>query len=367
MKIEFIGNINNSGYGVASKGYIARLHKMGHSVRVVPITFVEGQEPKLDKNDPLDTLVGSLIGNAIGKPDVRLLHEVPHPMAALKYLAPDKVPTIWLYAWELNKLSPMYMENLRKADYCATFAEWQVDVYKKDMKQDNIFYLPHAMPTSVPNRKRSRSASTFTFFSMFRWDERKDPLTLIKAFLYGFKRTDDVRLVLKVSAVTADACNTAINNVMRASKLNKNFPPITVIAHDLSRSALEDLYITSDIFVSPTRGEGWGFGFNEALLHGLPVIYGDSPYIVKKFFNSSNSLPVKTHDVFVYNSCFPQVTDDMVWSQVDDVELARTMRYAYQNYEKLFKLPVNIDEEYLKIQNNLDDTINNMLNTVTGR
>ncbi|MFS8665722.1 MAG: glycosyltransferase, partial [Limnochordales bacterium] len=51
-----------------------------------------------------------------------------------------------------------------------------------------------------------------------------------------------------------------------------NTAPIILDQRVLPREMLPRLYAASDAFVLPTRGEGWGFPFLEAMACGKPVI-----------------------------------------------------------------------------------------------
>ena len=58
-----------------------------------------------------------------------------------------------------------------------------------------------------------------------------------------------------------------------------------------SRESVRELYASSDAFVLPTRGEGWGLPIAEAMSMGLPVIAtnhsGPTAYLTE-----SNSYPI---------------------------------------------------------------------------
>jgi len=351
--VEYIAHISNSGYGRAAKAYCLRLLDLGHELSILPIG-----PPQLENN-----VQDNRLSNCISKktiPQLRIIHEIPHPQTAIGLMRNDGVPTVWFYAWELELLPQCYKDTLAQADYCVTFSQLQVDVYKKEMGKDNIYYLPHVIP-SKPTVRKTQKNNDFTFLSVFRWDERKDPQGLLKSYLYGFNKEDNVRLVLKTSAIQYDAIVNSINMIMKHCRLRKNFPPVIPITKNLSQSELDSLYLEGDVFVSPTRAEGWGYGFNEALLYGLPCIYPDTNHINRTFFDSSNSLSVPTRKVFVYNHSFPETSDKMTWPQVDEIALAEQMRNAFVNYDKLFKLPVNIAQAYLDEQKLVDNYLNEIL------
>jgi len=357
MRVEYFMHCNNTGYGKAGKHYVLKLIQLGHMVSVKPIG-------KADlKDDTIDNQIKALIDKNIGKPDCRIIHAIPHTHIALSTVQNDGVFTFWFYAWELSILPSMYKEVLAQADHCVTFAPWQVETYVKNTGKDNISYLPHVTMDKIGYQKRTWNAP-FTFFSMLRWDERKDPVTLIKAFLYAFNANNPVRLLLKVSAISAHNANLATNMIMKSARLNKTYPTITVIPNDLTDDEMNKLYEQADVFISTTRGEGWGLGFNEALLRGIPVIYPDSPYLVKHFFTKENSISVPTRNILVYNSSFPQQEDNMIWSQTDEIALVNIMRHMVVNHKQLFQLPVHISEAYTKEQDTIDTYFNDILSKV---
>ena len=61
-----------------------------------------------------------------------------------------------------------------------------------------------------------------------------------------------------------------------AAKLYKKpvekLPKVTVIESSLDSTVLKELYHSSDIFVLPTRGEGWCLPCVEAMATGKPII-----------------------------------------------------------------------------------------------
>ncbi len=58
----------------------------------------------------------------------------------------------------------------------------------------------------------------------------------------------------------------------RRKKEKPNFPSVLIIEDDLTNEELKALYLQCDTLVGPSRAEGFGLPFAEAMLSGLPVI-----------------------------------------------------------------------------------------------
>ena len=369
MKIEYICFLDKCGYGYAAKGYINKLIEMGHAVSIIPIDayVLEEYEISIKQN----------IKKPIGTPNLRIVHVVPHIAEGL--IKNDGVPTIFFYAWELSVLPEVFKKVLEKVKHCVTFSEWQVEVYKRCLKKSNISYIPHIMPLMPsPIIYKKSITNIFTFLSIFRGDERKDPWSLLKAFSSEFINDNNARLVIKVQDTNSYQMGRMIQEIKNVSpqtiesagpdciylmnRDNKN-PTIKIITSMLKKDEMKSLYLNSNIFVSTTRSEGWGFCFNEALLCGIPCIYPDSPYIVKKFFTKENSIGVPCYDIPVSNWSVQQLAEKgTVWSQVNVDALRKVMRSVYTNNP--FKTPVSISQEYLREQSNIENYLNNILSKV---
>jgi len=48
--------------------------------------------------------------------------------------------------------------------------------------------------------------------------------------------------------------------------------PVIVLKEEIAARAMPSLYKAADAFVLPSRGEGWGIPYMEAMAMGLPTI-----------------------------------------------------------------------------------------------
>src|SRR5690606_22597079 len=101
------------------------------------------------------------------------------------------------------------------------------------------------------------------------------------------------------------------------------------------------IYTASDVFVLPSRGEGVGLPYIEAMSSGLPCIatgWGgqtdfitpDNGYLINyklksTMFNKDDSLAPHFYSLF---------SEDMEWADADVNHLRKIMRYAYENQDE---------------------------------
>jgi glycosyltransferase involved in cell wall biosynthesis len=117
-------------------------------------------------------------------------------------------------------------------------------------------------------------AGRFTFLSVFNENPRKDWKMLLRAFCDEFRRTEPVRLVYKLHA-TSTRQERKVRAVIDALSRGGGARDVLLINRAMSGRDMARLYRACDAFVLPSRGEGWGRPYTEALLCGLPVIYSD--------------------------------------------------------------------------------------------
>jgi glycosyltransferase involved in cell wall biosynthesis len=208
----------------------------------------------------------------VSAPDVYLQYCWRRPRqlayAALTAFETEGIPAHWVNP--LNRMDEVWVQtefNRR------TFAEAGVRESKLRVVGaglDMALYDPARIAPSPALRKRS-----FVFLSIFQWHSRKGWPILIEAFARTFSRADDVCLVIKALPVQGDP--TPIEDQVTAHLAQRGISrdsaaPIIIIDRDMTDTEIRTLYRSADAFVLPTRGEGWGIPFHEAMAMGLPTI-----------------------------------------------------------------------------------------------
>ncbi|HEX9656899.1 MAG TPA: asparagine synthase (glutamine-hydrolyzing) [Bacteroidota bacterium] len=131
-------------------------------------------------------------------------------------------------------------------------------------------YNPEEVTAMKIKRKKG-----FTFLSVFQWSDRKGWDVLLSAYLSAFNQKDDVSLVLRT--YRSHGSNTSVKDevhrfVLAAGYDPQCIPSIIVLDEFIDEADMPSLYRAADAYVMPTRGEGWGIPFMEAMAMGLPAI-----------------------------------------------------------------------------------------------
>ncbi|HZO86726.1 MAG TPA: methyltransferase domain-containing protein [Chthonomonadaceae bacterium] len=141
---------------------------------------------------------------------------------------------------------------------------------------------------------RINGARGFNFLSVFDWTLRKGWDVLIRAFVEEFRPDEDVALLIKTHSSLGYTIGQIADTVAAflTDTLGRDpnrIPDIIFQDANIPDARMPNLYRAADCYVMPTRGEGWGRPFMEAMALGLPVIAtGWSGQTA--FMNAENSL-----------------------------------------------------------------------------
>ena len=126
--------------------------------------------------------------------------------------------------------------------------------YYYNYNKKNVYEVSNQVATERP----------FTFLNIAWAEPRKGTDILIRAYNKAFTKKDNVVLVLKTIKK-----NKWLNDLVKHFETN-NSPKIIVIEGD--QYNLNDIYMSTDVYVHPLRGEGFGLPVLEAQAFGVPNI-----------------------------------------------------------------------------------------------
>ncbi|WP_273127126.1 glycosyltransferase [Bacillus weihaiensis] len=220
----------------------------------------------------------------------------------------DRIPQEWVK--KLNELSEIWVPSKFNIE---TFHHSGVDRNKLQIMPGAIdeakFNRHHVKPYSLPTSR------TFTFLSVFDWSIRKGWDILLKSYIESFTDEDDVTLVIKLSRINEPTAKVEqlINEIKQESNC-KNPPHILLIDKEMTEDEIIQLYCACDVFVLPTRGEGWGRPFMEAMALEIPVIATNwSGHL--EFMNETNSYLIEVEKLIPVPSSMPPHFLNHLWAQ----------------------------------------------------
>jgi glycosyltransferase involved in cell wall biosynthesis len=134
-----------------------------------------------------------------------------------------------------------------------TFSRWAREKYLEEGVSDwKIRVLPPGFDVPEPPLRAARSTVTFLFLG--RQPKRKGGDAVLRAFTRLHASRPETRLLY-------------VSDELPASPI-EGVEPRPLVAH----ARVCELYGIADVFVNPTRAEGFGFTNVEAQGHGLPVV-----------------------------------------------------------------------------------------------
>lgn len=277
----------------------------------------------------------------IGTPG--LLREVICP-AAIRSLHPEAVEkiaerTIIYTSWERDRVHPQYVEMLntvgevwvpcqanRGAFIDSGLNPEKVCVVPFPYDPEETIAAPRG-PETVPDGKR--------FYSIAKWEPRKNQHRLIGAFLLAFTPKDRASLLIKTSGYGygwADypEPDESITHWLADERVKKNGwneqqvdRLIRIVSKKVSAEDLNRIHLTNNIYVSAGLGEAWDLPAFDARLAGNRLVYvgygGPEEYAAVQDVKAPWFNLVPVHPGYLWES-------DARWAEVTAEQLAAAMQ-----------------------------------------
>jgi glycosyltransferase involved in cell wall biosynthesis len=330
------------GLGTASREYVLALHRLGVDVKV------ERKMRRVVRNSKLTYLMKRPY--ARNKRKILIYHNPPSTIR-LNQVRNRFHRIILNTVWETTKIPRNWFPNINKFDAVCVPSRQNVRALRNSGVRIPIFIVPHGVHSSMftPYNKKlwlKNTAGKFVFVSVFGFQHRKNPETLLRAYWEEFSPKDKVVLVIKTSGYRRHETHKWIKNkILRYRKKlgfhAKNTAPIILLPSCVNNRQLKGIYRLGNAFVLPTRGEGVGLPFLESLASGVPVIAtgwgghrdflhaGNSFLVAYKLMNPALRMNSKHTIARTFRHLFAQ--KGQLWAEADIRSLKRQMRFAYRN------------------------------------
>jgi glycosyltransferase involved in cell wall biosynthesis len=268
------------------------------------------------------------------------------PEIAINLLDPNMI-NVCSCAWECSALDPHWVDCCNRFDAVFVESEWLVNVFRDSGVKAPVYCVPNGVyANNYKVKLEPNLGNTYSFYSIAQWTERKNCLSLLKAYYNAFSPEDDVMLVLKTymtrveqDAKQADVIKEQINNLKRSLNFIKPYPPLYLITDKMTSKQIISLHEDCDCYVSLDRGEGFGLPLIQAAAAGNPVIntdWGGS----RQFLNKDNSFCVDYTLDMVENMTWSSYYrgDLMRWASPSVLHASELMRTVYDNRELAFNI-----------------------------
>lgn len=349
-----------AGYGDEARTAVLSLDAAGVDVRVDPmgwdpwqVSLASGVAERLERLLAIETPARF----------VHVVHSIPH----LLYRHPAAVRAIARTMFEADPLPPAFVPLIDAMDEVWVPSAFNAEMFaragvtpekvrKVPMAIDRGLYERQAPPLELP------SASGFVFLCVSTWGRRKGWDVLVRAYLEEFGANEEVTLLLGVRPtrfVQARASSQSTLAVEQAEltrfvreELGRELsagPRLVLFPLALSDVEMPRLYAAADAYVMPSRGEGWGRPFMEAMACGLPTI-GTRWSGQLEFMNDENSYLVDCEVVDVPEIAWGELErfSGHRWAEPSVTHLRQLMRRVFTDQGEARRLGKRARAEVLE-------------------
>jgi glycosyltransferase involved in cell wall biosynthesis len=278
VDVQVIGPATKaSGLGQATRASVAALETTGLSVQVVTFNL---DNPAPEINVPHTPLQEARPAR------FTLLHLNAESIPPFFAYTPDITQGSYLAAymfWELTRPATCHALALRIVDEIWTASDHGRAIYTEAFGGPiRVMGLandvtPHPDPLGARAELIARTgfkADSFlcmASFDSFSFVQRKNPLSLIRAFREAFPQ-GGAQLLLKTQNRTRVSDPAQRTIWAKIDALTAGDPRFRILDETMDRAALLALTAGADAYLSLHRAEGWGFGMIEAMALGVPVL-----------------------------------------------------------------------------------------------
>jgi glycosyltransferase involved in cell wall biosynthesis len=286
--VKYIGPVfDQSGYAEAARNYVLALAGQGVPVTIAAVRHSDAQPDLGSEGDALAPLVDRPI-----EYDRVVVHATPDTWTYRLRDEPPGIPIVGCTVWETSALHPIWTAACNRVDEVWVPSRWNADVFRASGVTVPVEVVEHCIElpridASPPLAIDGVPETAFVFYSIFHWNERKNPEGLLAAYLAAMTGVRDVVLVLKTHFERPRAAQSTaglaeeppdqervqaeINAFKRRMNL-PHYPRIVPLTGTLGSGEIQGLHRRGDAFVLLQRAEGWGLPHFEAAALGKPVI-----------------------------------------------------------------------------------------------
>lgn len=253
MKIRLIGLRNTLGIGVHYSNFadaLKRIAGIGHLVEEVDSTNEQTMLAAAAKSQPRD------INICFVSIDLQ------------PYFQGTNIQ--WI-VFESTRVPEIVMSTMLTADLVWVPSTWgQNTLISNGLDPTRCDIVPEGVSADQYHPfLNSRSDNITRFLTVGKFEERKSYKEILLAWAAVFGQDSSVELVIKTDHfVNVENKQRNFDDFLKSSNLTNVRP----IWDKIDLQSMSQIYRSADVFLLPSKGEGWGLPIIEAAAQGLPII-----------------------------------------------------------------------------------------------
>ncbi|MHA1830035.1 MAG: glycosyltransferase [Candidatus Helarchaeota archaeon] len=252
---------------------------------------------------------------------------------------------IGCYTFECNDIPQNWILPIKGMDFIYVMSQHDREVTAQYRSKDTIQVLKYYVDPGIfnPSGEVLEKNDKFIIGTVMDWNPRKGNDLVFLSYLSAFDEKDKVELWIKTYFApepnrTLTIVRNDLNAIMKTLKKNKK-PKIKLFIEPMTKEDLAKFYRSLDVFLFPSRGEGWGIPAHEAMACGIPIIAPRHTGL--KDFIPKYELNIKFREAKIPDNSslllINKIYQDLNWYNPDLSDIIEKLRIAYYQYGKDIK------------------------------
>ena len=352
MKIRLIGIRNNLGIGrhyTCFADAVKRINGIGNLVEEINFQDTEQLNSAVQQSQPGDINISFV------------------PMNIHEHFRGHNIQ--WT-VFESTRIPSLLMKVLPHADSVWVPSSWgQQTLIAHGLDPDRVAVVPEGVDTDQfhPYARPSNLGRPFRFLFVGKYEQRKSCNEVVQAFAQAFGNNPLVELVIKT--------NYFVGHGLTQQDLEKYIQDLGLTNVQVfwgEADNLVDFYRNCDVFVLPSKGEGWGLPIIEAAASGMPIIStfysGHREYLQHI---TSGTVPVDYKlgaiECPEYRRFYPEPGNNWgLWAIPDVDHLAECLRFAKNHWDFLAPNALK-NSRIIRTEFSWENSVNSALKTLQNQ
>jgi glycosyltransferase involved in cell wall biosynthesis len=272
--------------------------------------------------------------------------------------------------FESTRIPSLLMSVLPHADSVWVPSEWGKNILiGHGIDADRVAVVPEGVDTDLfhPYVKPKNYTRPFRFLFVGKYEQRKSCNEVIEAFAKAFGNQPLVELIIKTNYFVDHGPQLADLETYITQLGVNNVRVFWGEASDIG-----DFYRNCDIFVLPSKGEGWGLPIIEAAASGMPIIttfYSAHGEYLQRISNSVVPVDYELSPVECpeYRRFYPEPGNNWgLWARPDVDHLAECMVLSKTHWEFLAQNALT-NSRVIRTQFSWANSVNSALNRLQNQ